>query len=271
MDPVTISALIGAGSGIVGGLFGNNDQKRENAHNERMWHLNNAYNTPKAQMQRFKDAGLNPNLIYGKGTSGNSNSPAKVATNTSTQTGIKGMSATAQALLQGQQQKTSQQQEKLLNAQTDNQRAQAVKSWVDAGFSQQEAENRVDQGRANINKTVTETRNLDTKNQLTEKQIAVAQKEYEGKTIQNQVAEFRQKQLKLGIEPNTDMFYKLLPDNLTKNQMLAVKMSIEAGKILTNIVALPRAVVNSLSALFKKKSKQNTIKEINKQTMEMYD
>nr|WAE43621.1 MAG: DNA pilot protein [Microviridae sp.] len=36
-----------------------------------MWNKANAYNTPAAQMQRFKDAGLNPNLIYGQGNSGN--------------------------------------------------------------------------------------------------------------------------------------------------------------------------------------------------------
>lgn len=39
--------------------------------NEQMWHLQNEYNTPEAQMQRFQEAGLNPNLIYGQGTSGN--------------------------------------------------------------------------------------------------------------------------------------------------------------------------------------------------------
>lgn len=37
-----------------------------------MWNRANAYNTPAAQMQRFKDAGLNPNLIYGQGNAGNS-------------------------------------------------------------------------------------------------------------------------------------------------------------------------------------------------------
>jgi hypothetical protein len=31
----------------------------------------NRYNAPAQQMQRFKDAGLNPHLIYSKGTSGN--------------------------------------------------------------------------------------------------------------------------------------------------------------------------------------------------------
>ena len=33
------------------------------------------YNSPKAQMARFKEAGLNPNLIYGQGTSGNQSAP----------------------------------------------------------------------------------------------------------------------------------------------------------------------------------------------------
>lgn len=31
-----------------------------------MWNRANAYNTPEAQMQRFKQAGLNPKLIYGQ-------------------------------------------------------------------------------------------------------------------------------------------------------------------------------------------------------------
>lgn len=36
------------------------------------WNANNAYNSPAAQMGRYKDAGLNPNLIYGQ----MSNAPA---------------------------------------------------------------------------------------------------------------------------------------------------------------------------------------------------
>ena len=31
----------------------------------------NEYNTPAMQMQRFAEAGLNPNLIYGQGNNGN--------------------------------------------------------------------------------------------------------------------------------------------------------------------------------------------------------
>lgn len=35
------------------------------------WEQNNMYNLPENQMKRFKDAGLNPNLIYGQGNPGN--------------------------------------------------------------------------------------------------------------------------------------------------------------------------------------------------------
>lgn len=45
--------------------------------NERMWTLNNRYNSPSAQMQRLRDAGLNPDLMYSQGNVGNSNAPAE--------------------------------------------------------------------------------------------------------------------------------------------------------------------------------------------------
>lgn len=40
-----------------------------------MWNVQNQYNSPEAQMQRFMDAGLNPHLIYGQGNSGNASAP----------------------------------------------------------------------------------------------------------------------------------------------------------------------------------------------------
>lgn len=47
--------------------------------NYELWQHNNEYNTPVAQMQRYQEAGLNPNLIYGNGSAsaGNSASPAQ--------------------------------------------------------------------------------------------------------------------------------------------------------------------------------------------------
>jgi len=40
------------------------DKQRANALAD--WDMQNAYNSPASQMQRYKDAGLNPNLIYGQ-------------------------------------------------------------------------------------------------------------------------------------------------------------------------------------------------------------
>lgn len=44
---------------------------------ERLWMMNNDYNSPKAQRARLEEAGFNPALMYGKsGSTGNSGSPA---------------------------------------------------------------------------------------------------------------------------------------------------------------------------------------------------
>lgn len=49
-------------------LFNTGSQVYQNAQNRKWalqdWNMQNAYNTPAQQMQRFKEAGLNPNLIY---------------------------------------------------------------------------------------------------------------------------------------------------------------------------------------------------------------
>lgn len=49
-----------------------------NAHELEMWNLQNEYNSPKAQMQRFKEAGLNPMLAYTQGNPGNSSHAPQV-------------------------------------------------------------------------------------------------------------------------------------------------------------------------------------------------
>lgn len=52
------------------------------ADNLDFWHLQNAYNSPEQQMNRFRDAGLNPNLIYGNSgdnSAGNIPTPDVVA------------------------------------------------------------------------------------------------------------------------------------------------------------------------------------------------
>nr|QJI53654.1 MAG: DNA pilot protein [Cressdnaviricota sp.] len=80
-EPATTAALISAGAAILGqgtnmvvqGKLNRKNRKwqdqryaQQRAHNLADWNMNNEYNSPAAQMRRFKEAGLNPNLIYGK-------------------------------------------------------------------------------------------------------------------------------------------------------------------------------------------------------------
>jgi len=44
------------------------DRNAQNAYNLDLWNKQNLYNSPESQMERYKEAGLNPNLIYGTGT-----------------------------------------------------------------------------------------------------------------------------------------------------------------------------------------------------------
>jgi hypothetical protein len=85
-EPVsTTAALITAGASIggqAGANIANSNLSRRNRHwNQRMvneqreydlanWNRVNEYNSPQAQMARFKEAGLNPHLIYGRGSAG---------------------------------------------------------------------------------------------------------------------------------------------------------------------------------------------------------
>lgn len=80
--PLLIPGLI-AGAGLASNAFNAISQQSVNRQSrqwqEKMygrqrsdalldWNAQNAYNTPAAQMARFKEAGLNPHLIYGNGT-----------------------------------------------------------------------------------------------------------------------------------------------------------------------------------------------------------
>lgn len=92
-----IGAAIGAGASLLGSLIGKKSQNNQidkqiaaqkeeneknraynlqlaqmqNAWNQEQWERENEYNSPVNQMKRFEEAGLNPDLMYGQGNSGN--------------------------------------------------------------------------------------------------------------------------------------------------------------------------------------------------------
>lgn len=91
MGPLAILGAVGAATGLAGSAasyFGQKSTNKTNIklaeqgrqHDVDMWNKQNAYNTPEMQMQRYKEAGLNPNLIYGSGQASAGNaSPAQKA------------------------------------------------------------------------------------------------------------------------------------------------------------------------------------------------
>lgn len=86
------ASLIGAGVSALGGIASGSQSYRnqkkllaqQNEYNTQaaeleyqrnldMWNRQNVYNSPVEQMSRLKDAGLNPNLMYGNGSSSTGN------------------------------------------------------------------------------------------------------------------------------------------------------------------------------------------------------
>lgn len=77
---------------VLGSFFNANQQEKQNRRSENFsremygrqradalsdWNMQNAYNDPAAQMQRLKDADLNPNLVYGNGADAGAPAPMR--------------------------------------------------------------------------------------------------------------------------------------------------------------------------------------------------
>lgn len=88
MGPLLGAGLIQGGTSLISNLFNLGQAKKQREHQMKlseysyqkdleMWNKANEYNSPQAQMERLKKAGLNPYLVYGSGT---------VSGNTTTQT-----------------------------------------------------------------------------------------------------------------------------------------------------------------------------------------
>lgn len=89
--PALIGGALGIGSSLISGNANRRAQDTANArnlemmnlqnqHQKEFWQMQNAYNHPSEQMKRLREAGLNPNMVMGKGgmTTGNA-SPLNAA------------------------------------------------------------------------------------------------------------------------------------------------------------------------------------------------
>lgn len=84
MSPALASAAIQVGGNLLNtglsNMSANKATKKAYKYNMWMWNAQNEYNLPSNQMKRFRDAGLNPYLVYGHGTSTLASTPSSAGT-----------------------------------------------------------------------------------------------------------------------------------------------------------------------------------------------
>lgn len=110
--------VIGAGSGFLDAYQDRSALDYQNKQNIKLWNMTNQYNTPAAQMQRFMDAGLNPNLIYSQSNEAGSISGGTLQNNSSD--------------IGGQIRSASQQKLNTLSAYSSLASAQAQREYIQA-------------------------------------------------------------------------------------------------------------------------------------------
>lgn len=78
-----VNSVVGGASSIAGlGLqhrYNKEMAELQNQYNIDMWNRQNEYNSPLQQMNRLKEAGLNPNLMYSQGNVGNASSAPQMS------------------------------------------------------------------------------------------------------------------------------------------------------------------------------------------------
>lgn len=67
MIPAAITAAAGIASLVGNNAFQKNRYQQQLADERKNWYMQNQFNSPSAQMERLKIAGLNPNLVYQNG------------------------------------------------------------------------------------------------------------------------------------------------------------------------------------------------------------
>jgi len=215
IDPVT-GAIIGSTTSLIGNLVQNRTNRRlaeeqrqwnvkqwnrEKQHAIDMWNMENAYNHPAEQMKRFAAAGLNPHLIYGKGSAGNA-SPISTPS-------VQGYNrAEANNIAQGVDFFQNFVNFRHIQAQTDNVEANTV-------VARQEAYNRAQEG---ISKAVKADVDLATKADMIRQAKALADKAFYDADIRD--AESYGAWLDLGTKKRTQQSREKLVEQQLKNAIL---------------------------------------------------
>lgn len=182
-------ALLNAGLGVVGNFLGNKqaekNQQQQNEFNaaeaqitrdwqEKMWNLNNEYNTPLAQVNRLQDAGLNPNLVYGNGSMQNVSTMASssaTASSTPFNDSIAARHAkNFDAIMRGLQTAITMQELKNKKLEGDNIESNTNKNNAEAKESNQRTDNLATENKFNLETFDARKIGIELQNQLSEQQ-----------------------------------------------------------------------------------------------------
>lgn len=171
MDPLTTSALISGGAGLLSGILGSSSQSRENKlayerqlqlqkqqqdYNTMMWNMTNNYNSPGHQIDLYKSAGINPNTAVSaiSGVAANNAStpsvPSPAYTGSSSSLLMQGIGSIADYLLKAKQASN-------LDAQTERQHIENKLLEKDLGVRDELNNLTLEQYRANISKSAADT------------------------------------------------------------------------------------------------------------------
>lgn len=105
-----VGSAVDTAGGVLGGIINQN-------RNQKAWREANEYNSPRAQMDRLKAAGLNPNLVYGSGSAVNTAPTQKTSDTNTDNIGSKGLSNYVAIQTQQMQNDLIEKQKEFINAQ----------------------------------------------------------------------------------------------------------------------------------------------------------
>ena len=160
-------AILGLGTDMIFGGMGNTARAKEAdrafERSKEMFDYQNRYNTPARQMQRLRDAGLNPALMYGQGTTGNAQGfpqqqPARMEN-------VAGANSLNTALLKAQIDEINA-RTKNLNADSDNKETQGDLLSYEAAIKKIEAD-----GNQEHADTIKRAIQADAQNRITDKEL----------------------------------------------------------------------------------------------------
>lgn len=230
IDPVTI---LGVGAGLLSNGANMEAQKAANIMQLQFaeymydkqrrdalsdWNMQNAYNSPSAQMQRLAEAGLNPHLVYGKGAD---NVSTSVRSSQQGSSSPRAAQFNPQSLLLGSQLALQQAQARNINAEAEQKEQMLGFNVLNADLSnmklQRDIESIIDDNRRknqlhdfNLKRAFEDVLNLQARTKLTEQQINLVRQQFVNSGLEMKVKELDAKFAEAGIRPGDPLWMRAL-------------------------------------------------------------